>query len=99
MLSVIAPMNTEERDRVTSRIISCVRTRAGLLALLPMLVVVGLAACTTTAAPGADGLSVGAPTAGVLRILGSANEEYVRGVVRTFQEETGIRTTYERQSA
>jgi iron(III) transport system substrate-binding protein len=64
-----------------------------------MLVVVGLAACTTSAAPGADGLSVGAPTAGVLRILGSANEEYVRGVVRTFQEETGIRTTYERQSA
>jgi iron(III) transport system substrate-binding protein len=37
--------------------------------------------------------------AGVLRVLGSANEEYVRGVVRSFQEETGIRTSYERLSA
>jgi iron(III) transport system substrate-binding protein len=34
-----------------------------------------------------------------LRVLGSADEEYVRGMVRSFQEETGVRTTYERLSA
>jgi iron(III) transport system substrate-binding protein len=34
-----------------------------------------------------------------LNILGSAEEEYVRGMARAFELETGIRTSYERLSA
>ncbi|MDQ3810468.1 MAG: ABC transporter substrate-binding protein [Chloroflexota bacterium] len=72
--------------------------RARLLPSMAGVLVLMAAACAASgrvpqAAPPAT------ESTGVLRILGSANEEYVRGVVRTFQEETGVRTTYERLSA
>lgn len=37
-------------------------------------------------------------TGGTLTILGSAEEEYVRGMVRAFESETGIKTNYLRRS-
>jgi iron(III) transport system substrate-binding protein len=40
-----------------------------------------------------------APPTGRLVILGSANEEFVRGMARAFELETGIRTSYVRLSA
>ena len=84
---------------MNTRVNSPVRSRAQLLALLPGFVVLVVAACSTVGANAVAGPGAGAASAGVLRVLGSANEEYVRGVVRSFQEETGIRTSYERLSA
>ena len=72
-------------------------TRVWPLVALAGLLVLGVTGCAALAAGSSEGASLA--STGVLRILGSADEEYVRGVVRTFEAETGIRTTYQRLSA
>jgi iron(III) transport system substrate-binding protein len=54
----------------------------------------GVLGCTA-AAPSAPAT----PPGGTLRILGTADEGYVRGMARAFELETGIKTEYVRQSA
>jgi iron(III) transport system substrate-binding protein len=68
------------------------RTVAG--ALAAVILALSVAACVTPPATGSLGMGQTPP--GTLKILGSAEDEYVRGMSRAFELETGIRTQYER---
>src|SRR5690242_10857753 len=72
-------------------------TTSGAVVLLGVLAL-GLAGCVVPAPPVPVAAAQPAVPTGTLRLLGSANEEYVRGMVRAFEADTGIQTVYERLS-
>jgi iron(III) transport system substrate-binding protein len=60
------------------------------------LVLGGVTGCATTSVAATPTRSASTET---LTVLGTADEEYVRGMCRAFEVQSGIRTTYQRKSA
>jgi iron(III) transport system substrate-binding protein len=88
----LPPVDLDEADETDA--IEIMRSKRSVLhVLLLLMITVGALACDFPAQ------RQNAATTGPLVILGTAEEEYVRGMARAFELETGIRTTYVRLSA